>query len=221
MSRKVTPRTDVVHPTEKPKHKTKFQLRRERTYEELIRSANTVFSTKGYTAATIDDIVAGTPYTRGAFYFHFEDKRSCFLDVIAKRQALRSTWTEVPYELDPKATSIEDIVTLAVQRMNEPTVGERPLVLAMVDFFQANRDETDIAETLSAVHRNWIWEITRFVEGLKERGWISTSRPSREIANHLLATGEGLAVHQILYGIDAGLMVVPNILAILAWYEKG
>jgi len=59
-----------------------------------------------------------------------------------------------------------------------------------------------------------VWEIARFVEGLKERGWIISSRPSKEIAAHLLAVGEGLEVHQALYGLDIGPLVIPTLLAV-------
>ncbi len=194
--------------------KSRFQVRREQTYDDLLASASVVFVYKGYAAATIDDIVEGTRYTRGAFYFHFEGKRECFLDVIARRQSLRSAWTEVPYELDPAVTPIEEMMTLALQRMRAPSQGAPTFLLAMVEFFQAHRTDSDIAEVLTYIHRNWVWEIARFVEGLKERGWITSSRPSKDIAAHLFAVVEGMEVHQALYGLDVAPLLIPTILAI-------
>jgi TetR/AcrR family transcriptional regulator, transcriptional repressor for nem operon len=194
--------------------KSKFQVRRERTYDDLLASASVTFAHKGYARTTIDDIVAGTPYTRGAFYFHFEGKRECFLDVIALRQSLRSNWTDVPYEMDPAATPIEEMMAVALRQMRSPDKGAPTLLLAMVDFFQAHRNDADITEVLTYIHRNWVWEIARFIEGLKEQGWITSNRSSKDIATHLFAVVEGLRVHQALYGLDVAPLMIPTILAI-------
>lgn len=58
-----------------------------RTRDRLLAAATDVFATRGYVAATIEDIVAVAGYTRGAFYANFADKADAFLTVLETRRA--------------------------------------------------------------------------------------------------------------------------------------
>jgi len=49
---------------------------------ELLRAARDVFSTKGYHAAKVDDIVARAGVAKGTFYLYFPDKRSVFVELV-------------------------------------------------------------------------------------------------------------------------------------------
>lgn len=49
---------------------------------EMLRAARDVFSTKGYHAAKIDDIVARAGVAKGTFYLYFPDKRSVFVELV-------------------------------------------------------------------------------------------------------------------------------------------
>jgi AcrR family transcriptional regulator len=49
---------------------------------ELLRAARDVFSTKGYHAAKIDDIVTRAGVAKGTFYLYFSDKRSVFVELV-------------------------------------------------------------------------------------------------------------------------------------------
>ena len=49
---------------------------------ELLRAAQDVFSTKGYHAAKIEDIVTKAGVAKGTFYLYFPDKRSVFVELV-------------------------------------------------------------------------------------------------------------------------------------------
>jgi AcrR family transcriptional regulator len=49
---------------------------------ELLRAARDVFSTKGFHAAKIDDIVSKAGVAKGTFYLYFPDKRSVFVELV-------------------------------------------------------------------------------------------------------------------------------------------
>ncbi len=49
---------------------------------ELLRAARDVFSTKGYHAAKIEDIVTKAGVAKGTFYLYFPDKRSVFVELV-------------------------------------------------------------------------------------------------------------------------------------------
>lgn len=48
------------------------------TRAALLRAAHTIFAEQGYEAAATEDIVKRAKVTRGALYYHFEDKRALF-----------------------------------------------------------------------------------------------------------------------------------------------
>lgn len=57
------------------------ERRLERTRSLLLDAAERVFSEKGFTAATLDDIAFAAGYTKGAIYKHFTTKEELFLAV--------------------------------------------------------------------------------------------------------------------------------------------
>lgn len=57
-------------------------MKKGRRRELLLQHARDVFAQKGYHAAKIDDIVAQASVARGTFYFHFEDKRGIFEELV-------------------------------------------------------------------------------------------------------------------------------------------
>ena len=60
--------------------------RREETRKSLLAAARRLFVQKGYDGTSSDEIVLAAAVTRGAFYFHFEDKRDVFSAVLAQEQ---------------------------------------------------------------------------------------------------------------------------------------
>jgi len=72
---------------------------KEATREKIVRAAIKVFSDNGYHGATVDDIVAESGTSKGAFYFHFPNKEGMFTALVeemagklwgAVRKALKS-----------------------------------------------------------------------------------------------------------------------------------
>jgi AcrR family transcriptional regulator len=57
----------------------------EQTLQRLIAAARTVFSARGYAAATVDEIVAAAGVSKGAFYNHFNAKEEIFLVLLEGR----------------------------------------------------------------------------------------------------------------------------------------
>jgi len=52
--------------------------RREKRRRQILDAAREVFATKGYVAATVDDIVTAVEVARGTFYLYFDDKLDVF-----------------------------------------------------------------------------------------------------------------------------------------------
>src|SRR5581483_8699344 len=88
----------------------KQQLRREASYKALVESALRQFQLRGYAATTVNEIVEPTPYSPGAFYYHFDNKTDCFWHVVAYRETLRGEWYEIPEDVTPANTSLAEVV---------------------------------------------------------------------------------------------------------------
>jgi TetR/AcrR family acrAB operon transcriptional repressor len=55
----------------------------ETTKEDILKAAKDVFSRKGYTAATLADIAEQAGITKGAIYWHFDNKFELYQQVLA------------------------------------------------------------------------------------------------------------------------------------------
>lgn len=62
----------------------------EATRQDVLRSALQVFSEKGYAAATLKDIADRAGVTRGAVYWHFENKADLYNTLLAEFSAMSS-----------------------------------------------------------------------------------------------------------------------------------
>ncbi len=59
-----------------------MQQRSEETRSKIIESAINLFSVRGYTAASVDEICKAAGVSKGAFYHHFESKQVMFLALL-------------------------------------------------------------------------------------------------------------------------------------------
>ena len=56
--------------------------RREQVRQRIIQSALQLFNRHGFSAASIDDIMAGAGMTRGGFYSYFQSKSDLYAEAI-------------------------------------------------------------------------------------------------------------------------------------------
>ncbi|MGH2363786.1 MAG: TetR/AcrR family transcriptional regulator [Chloroflexota bacterium] len=180
--------------------KTKWDDKRDASYNALVRSAMHSFQIKGYAATTVADIVAGTGYTAGAFYHLFTNKADCFWHVIASRERLRGDWSKLAQEVDPSTTPLEQLLERVFGHFATSPDGLTEWVLVMVDFHQQHRDDTEAMAKLAGTYVRWRDEAARFVEAPRANGWIATQTDSQLVAQEVFAYAEGTIVHTTLYG---------------------
>jgi AcrR family transcriptional regulator len=196
--------------------KNKWQRKREASYDALVNAAMHQFHTRGYAATRVADIVAGTGYTSGAFYFHFANKTECFWHVIEHRERLRGEWAHIADDLDPSTTSLEEVLLRAFAHFTKALDGLDNWVMVMVDFYGQHRDDDGVRERLAAVYERWHGELAGFVQELQERGWADRARDADVLASQLFAAAEGFFVHGVLYGITRDQSAAGNLTDLLA-----
>jgi AcrR family transcriptional regulator len=185
------------------KPKTKWEAKREASYAALVRSAMQRFHERGYAATTVNDIVEGTGYTAGAFYFHFDNKADCFWHVIDHRERLLGDWWEVALnDVDPSSASLEQVLARAFAHFAEALEGFTGGVLVMADFHAQHRAEPEAMARLAEVYGRWRLQLERFVAALAEGGWIDRDRDPVLLATQMFAFGEGMTVHTRIYSLD-------------------
>jgi AcrR family transcriptional regulator len=184
------------------KRKTKFDLKREATYAQLVEAGMVVFSEKGFAAARVDDIVERTGQTKGAFYFHFKNKLDLLHHIVAHREQLRADWQHLPETMDA-ATPLADVIATTLAEIDRRLHNVGAWVLVMVDAHLQSRGDASAEAMFASTYERWIQELTEFVDVLQRRGWATSPRPARELAVELFALGEGIGAHARLYGAPA------------------
>ena len=195
--------------------------RRQASYRALIDSAMHQFHNRGYAATTIQDIVELTPYTHGSFYHHFKNKEDCFWKVIAEREKARPEWWRITEGLDPKSTSLEQLLQQVFAGFAKGLQGLNVWVLVMVDFFQQSRGDPEIQARLAEIYEGWQNELRQFVANVQAGGWIAEDRDPSLLAMEIFAYQEGLATHASLYSIDPETFNAATIDGIVALLARG
>jgi AcrR family transcriptional regulator len=181
---------------------TKWDEKRAASYEAVVRAAHHVFHERGYSATTVADIVARTPYSSGAFYFHFANKADCFWHVMALRERLRGDWYALARETDPSRTSLDALLRQVLGHFARAQEGVVGWTLVVADFARQHGDDRDTQARLKEAYAGWQADIRGFVTLLHDRGWVTDERDASLVAIELFAYGEGLTAHATLYGID-------------------
>ena len=102
---------------------------KEQTRQNILKSACELFSSKGFNAVTVDDVMQNCSLTRGAFYIHFDSKSDLY------NQALKysATNSELAKTKPKEISSKEWLGQLLDQYLSiEHVSGEAPCSLAFL-----------------------------------------------------------------------------------------
>ena len=169
-----------------------MQQRSEETRSKIISSAIKLFSTRGFNAASVDDICREAQISKGAFYHHFESKQALFL-------ALLDGWLQT---IDNAIESSRDkTVPETFAQMTEAfpylfeTAGEG-LPMFLEFWLQASRDEK-IWQASIAPYRRYQKHFTALIQKGVEEGSFVDVDP--ELASRMiLSTAMGLLLQSLL-----------------------
>jgi AcrR family transcriptional regulator len=180
---------------------------RARTRAKLIESAKTVFSEKGYIAATIEEIAEGADFTRGAFYANFADKGDLFMTLIEQTNA-----EEV--ELGDG----ESVMWMPGLRLNPDKRGDSAFELALVEFWpQALRDPA-LKERMGKQQSALLDTMVTAVKARCEREGLQLPVPVDQFAAIALALRQGVEVQRFM---DPNAVTEDAYQKALAWLFAG
>lgn len=169
-----------------------MQQRSEETRAKILDAAIKLFSTRGYNAASVDDICKEAGISKGAFYHHFESKQALFL-------ALLDGWLQA---IDNAIDASKDrTAPETFMQMTEAfphflgTAGEA-LPMFLEFWLQASRDKK-IWEASIAPYRRYHKYFTSLIKKGVEEGSFVEVDP--ELASRMIvSTAMGLFLQSLL-----------------------
>ena len=169
-----------------------MQQRSEETRTKIMDSAIKLFSTRGFNAASVDDICEEAGISKGAFYHHFESKQALFL-------ALLDGWLQVidnAIEASKDKTAPETVtqMTEAFPAIFEGADLRLPMFLEF--WLQASRDQK-IWEASIAPYRRYHKYFTSLIKKGVEEGSFVEVDPELA-ARMIVSTAMGLFLQSLL-----------------------
>lgn len=168
-----------------------MQQRSEETRTRIMDAAVKLFSTRGFAAASVDDICTEAGISKGAFYHHFESKQSLF-------HALLDSWLQAidnAIESSKDKTAPETFMQLteAFPYFFETAGDGLPMFLEF--WLQASRDKK-IWEASIAPYRRYHKYFTKLIKkGVDEGSFVEVDP---ELASRMIvATAMGLLLQSL------------------------
>jgi len=163
-----------------------------RTRSRLLQEGSRVFTERGFTAATVEEITAAAGVTRGALYKHFDGKEGLFLALIADiAEGQLDRWAEGE---DAAATDEQHLAALG-------TVMEAPdadLGLAAVEFLAHVRSRPQFREQALALQHEADARAAALLRRTCDALGLRPEVPVEDLVPLISALGNGLALRSTL-----------------------
>jgi AcrR family transcriptional regulator len=159
----------------------------------LLSAALQVFLSRGYHAATLEQIADEAGFSRGAVYSRFESKADMFLALLTDRIAARAAENAAAVAQLAISGTVAGLAELAWQA-ERATPGWRLLV---TEFRVVAARDPVLNRRYAAAHATTVDAVTGILSAMAERDGISLGVPARQLAGLLLAVEAGIALEQL------------------------
>ncbi|MGK7914935.1 MAG: TetR/AcrR family transcriptional regulator [Prochloraceae cyanobacterium] len=168
------------------------------TRDKIVQQAAELFNTKGYSGASISDIMRATGLKKGGIYNHFKSKEE--LTLFAFDYAFQCVSQRLQDSLRTKGSAKERLIAVVSTYLSyvedPPIVGGCPILNAAIesdDIHSALRDRV-----LQAMN-SWRSLISRLVEKGIAKGEINSKVEPDKVATIVISTIEGAIMMSKLY----------------------
>ena len=161
----------------------------ERTKQEIIRKAATIFNEKGYDGAALSDLMRATGLENGGIYRHFDSKEQLAAEAFdyAWKVAL-DTRFEGTQEISNTVDRLKRIVWNFRDQRSGLVPGGCPLLNTAINSDDGN---TKLRAKALAALRSWLKRLQSVIEEGKRRGEILRGVDSSELGTLIISTLEG------------------------------
>jgi AcrR family transcriptional regulator len=165
----------------------------DRNYALLLSAALRVFLSRGYHAATLEQIADEAGFSKGVVYSRFESKADMFLALLTDRIAVRAAQNAAVVADMASSGSVADLIELA-SRAERESPGWRLLV---TEFRVLAARDPELNRRYAAAHATTVDGIVSVLSVIVERDGITLAVPARRLAEMVLALETGLALEQL------------------------
>lgn len=156
----------------------------------LLEAALNEFWTKGYNGTRVDEIIAKTPFTKGAFYHHFASKKALALAVIDETLGamMQQRWLEPLQDATDPFASLIGQLNAARHDGDEGVRRGCPLNNLAQEI--AHEDE-DIRAAVNRHFEGWQQGFAEAIAESQERGQVRPEIDPQALAAYIVASYEG------------------------------
>ena len=147
---------------------------REQVRQKIIQSALQLFNRHGFTAASIDDIMAGAGMTRGGFYSYFQSKSDLYAEAIS------CFVTEKQEDIANSEKASDRALTLLRDYLSHHDVSDLEASCPLIGL------PNDVSRTDQSVREAQEAALRMMVDTF-EKGMSPNGQPSRQVALSLTA----------------------------------
>ncbi|MGQ9367034.1 TetR/AcrR family transcriptional regulator [Azospirillum sp. ST 5-10] len=174
-------------------------IRRQQSEEAVLRSAERLFVERGFHRTTVDDIAKAAGLTKGAVYFHFEDKRDVLLCLL--KQADARVMGPILDRLDrPDRRPTDKIVEYIHDWARVALEQRNTMFLPILMSFEFLDTDDAILQQINASYARAYEVMTRVIEAGQATGEIANRTPAREQAGVLIALADGVLLEWLRRG---------------------
>lgn len=160
----------------------------EATRAFLLRTAAAVFAEHGYTGTTLNDLIAASGLTKGAFYFHFRSKSALALAVLRDQQR---RWSARIGETALAGSEPADQLRALIPAMLDVYAAD-PGAWAMTRLTRELSAEPAVGEDVCRPAAEWVDLVADIVRRGQAAGTIRDTLPPDHVAAVLVGAFDGL-----------------------------
>ncbi|HEX3006462.1 MAG TPA: TetR/AcrR family transcriptional regulator [Bacteroidales bacterium] len=168
--------------------------------EHILRTAFSLFTSKGYKAVTMQDLENATKLTKGAFYHYFKSKEELFQAVIEKYYL-----SSYPHFVAEDFDSLEAFIQAHVSNIQEKLVlmkgcGDNslpdPYYLRLI--LEAKKHFPALGEKIKEIFRDQMNQWESIIVKAKNKGEIKKNVDASILAESFTSVGLGIIKNMIL-----------------------
>ncbi len=178
--------------------KNKFQLKREKTYQNLLNAGMKVFCENGYASTRLEDITNEAGYTKGAFYVHFKNKQDFFFHLLSD-QGFFFKEDHTEDELEIIGSDFESTISYWSRAVLNRYIAST-WTLVFYDFYIQNRHDEKVQAFFHGYHQKWIKDVSRIIQGMQQKGWIASGADANRLAVRCYDIITGAIIHYHMCG---------------------
>lgn len=164
------------------------------TRQDLLAAALTVFSQKGYEAARLEDIAEIAGVTRGAIYFHFDNKAGLFMALVEDASALGVQAIDQAVEKGGGFAEITKSILVNTLSLLEEDRRFREVMALSLSVRESSPELADFSRRRSQEALVLVDNISGFFEMAISQGDLRPDLDPATAARALLAFQNGLAM---------------------------